>query len=788
MTVGDPLLAWREGERPAPVSRRFDDLYFSAEDGLAESRAVFLAGNGLPERFLGRRFFAIGETGFGTGLNFLASWQAWSEGAAPDARLLYLSVEGFPLARADLARALAGWPELAGRAEALVAAYPKRPRPGLHRLHLDGGRVTVMLLIAEAAALAQIEGRMDAWYLDGFAPARNPQIWRPAVLAAVAGLSGPETTLASFTAAGAVRRDLAAAGFAVERRPGFRGKRHRIIGRFVGPAPGVPGDRDAAMSERESEPAALCRNSPWYRRVAPAGSVRTAAVIGAGIAGASVAHALARRGVQVTVFEAASAAAMGASGNPVGIVMPDPAAGPSPAGAFSCAAFAETRATIEGLTRRAEETRSAALDIAQDWSGVLDFSRPDPAARAPRLLAQDGQGAVALAALTAEAASDAAGVRLDRPAIRFAEAGRIDPAALCRALLAGCDLRCGTPVAGLRPADAGWRLLAADGTRLATADIVVLAGGPGLAALAQSALVQSALVQSALVPGDQVLGDLVHGERGTGQPAGASGQPALERMGSGPAVPAQVVPAQADPAQAPELPAALPLAAWLPLRYRRGQITLVPAEGPARGLRQVLVGGGYALPAGDGRLCLGATYTAPDMAPGATPDEGGGQRVRARDHDANRAAIAEAFPGLGVTADTPVLGGRAALRAATPDRQLLAGPLPDPARFLAAFAGLRHGGLSGHDPGAGEVCLPGAGEACVPGDVLGGAPGEAPSPFLPGLYVLGGLGSRGLTTALLAADLIATEALAEPSPLLRTQREMLHPARALVRGLRRGEV
>lgn len=633
MPAGDPLLTWRDGVRPVPVSQRFNDPYFDADDGLAESRAVFLAGNDLPQRAAGRRFFAIGETGFGTGLNFLAAWQGWAGTAPPDGRLLFLSVDAYPLARRDLVRALSGWPELAPQAAALAEAYPPQPGPGLHRLRLAAGRVMLMLLVAEAAALSRLDGRMDAWFLDGFAPARNPQMWRPQVLAAVAALSGPGTTLASFTAAGQVRRTLTAAGFTVERRPGFQGKRHRIIGRMAGPDP------------------------------APPGSVRRAAVVGAGIAGASAAYALRRRGIDVTVVEAGPAAAGGASGNPAGIVVPNPTAGPAAAGAFSCAAFAETRGVIAGLT----------ADVGQHWCGVLDVAADDPAGRVPRLLAQDGQGDTAIAALTAAAASDAAGVRLDRPAIRFATAGRVAPGALCAALLADCDLRCGTALHQLQPGDAGWRLLAADGARLADADLVVLATGPGVTAIRQ--------------------------------------------------------------------------AAWLPVLPRRGQVTLVPRPAPARGLRQVLSGGCYVLPAGGDLLCLGATYTAPDPADATL------QAVRDRDHQANRAAVATAFPALGLSAATPVAGGRAALRATTPDRQPVVGPVPDRDAVIAAATG----------DGAGL-------------ETTG----------LPGLFVLGGLGSRGLTTAILAAEIIACEALGEPGPVLRDQRRMLHPARFLLRDLKRG--
>lgn len=216
----NPGLDWRDGA--TPVSRRFGDPYFSDAGGLAEARHVFLAGNGLPERF--RPGFEIGELGFGTGLNALAAWDAWLE-SRQAGDLGFTSFEAWPLATADMGRALAAWPELAGRAEALLAAL----EAGARAIRLDGLRLTLVTGDARAT-LPGWTGRADAWFLDGFSPARNPEMWEPGLLAAVAARTAPGGTCATWSAAGHVRESLAAAGFAVERGPGFGRKRHMTRG------------------------------------------------------------------------------------------------------------------------------------------------------------------------------------------------------------------------------------------------------------------------------------------------------------------------------------------------------------------------------------------------------------------------------------------------------------------------------------------------------------------------------------------------------------------------------
>ncbi len=302
-------LTWNEG---VPHSTRYQDSYFSRAGGAAESRHVFLAGNDLPGRWQHASRFTIAETGFGTGLNFLTCWQAWKQTRSqrpPSARLHYLSIEGFPVTAEDLVTANAAWPELQEQAGALAAAYPP-PLPGMHRLRFDD--VCLDLVFAELDdALPLIsslpELTVDAWFLDGFAPARNPDMWTPALYQTMSALGRRGTSFATFTAAGSVRRGLQAAAFVAEKVTGFGRKREMLLGQLTEPA---------APSPPATTPWHLPRHRfPDPARPVSGGSIPAAAiVIGAGLAGAFVADALARRGVAVTVLDAGGVAGA-ASGN-----------------------------------------------------------------------------------------------------------------------------------------------------------------------------------------------------------------------------------------------------------------------------------------------------------------------------------------------------------------------------------------------------------------------------------------------------------------------------------------
>lgn len=215
-------LEWKDGG--IPVSRRFDDPYFSRHGGLAETRHVFLAGNDLPARFAAG--FHIAELGFGTGLNMLAAVIAWRQSGAAGV-LRFTSFEAFPMEASDIARALRAFPETEAVAEPFLAAWARGERV------IEEEDLHAEIIIGDAReTLAAWPGRADAWFLDGFSPAKNPELWDGALMAQVARHTAPGGTLATYTAAGHVRRALAAAGFAIERRSGYGRKRHMTLGKL----------------------------------------------------------------------------------------------------------------------------------------------------------------------------------------------------------------------------------------------------------------------------------------------------------------------------------------------------------------------------------------------------------------------------------------------------------------------------------------------------------------------------------------------------------------------------
>ena len=280
-------LDWSRPDTPAATA--FGDIYFSTDGGLEETRAVFLEGCGLPERWQNQPCFTIAELGFGSGLNFLATWQYWTETAHDSQRLHYVSIEKFPFDKAQLTRALSAWPELSPFSRQLIKAWPGTVK-GIHRLNF--GNVTLTLVHDEAMdALDQLDGlKAQAWFLDGFSPSGNPAMWSPELMAQTARACAPDARLATFSVAGAVRTALTAAGFHVRKMPGFGRKRHRLEADFTG----------SGLSP-----------SPFIER---------ALIVGAGIAGRSLARALSDRHIPFDIID--NNAHPAASGNPVVLVKP----------------------------------------------------------------------------------------------------------------------------------------------------------------------------------------------------------------------------------------------------------------------------------------------------------------------------------------------------------------------------------------------------------------------------------------------------------------------------------
>ena len=694
-------LDWDDEGRPR--SRAFDDVYFSLASGLDETRHVFIEQNRLGERFRqlapGERL-VIGETGFGTGLNFLCAWQLFEQCAASTARLHFVSVEKYPLTAADLQRALALWPQLTAQAQPLLQQYVAI-HPGFQRLAFDAGRVTLTLLIGDAIEqLTLLDAAVDAWFLDGFAPARNPEMWTPELFAQLARLSAPEATLGTFTSTGWVRRSLKAAGFKMKRVPGIGHKWEVLRGIFVGaaalatasepdsvarvlapdtlsPTPGEP--QASPVGSKPPNHRVAAEHSvahpdpvkPWYARP-PSPSSKHAVVIGAGLAGCATAASLATRGWQVTLLERHAWVAEEASGNPQGVLYLKLSAHGTALSQLIVAGFGYTRRLLEQLQR----------GVDWDACGVLQLAFDTKEAARQQQLAQAFPSDL-LQLLDQPAAEARAGISLPSGGLFFPEGGWVHPPALCQwqARHANITLMPHRQIVTLQrcPDSGQWQAWDADQC-IATAPVVVLAGAAEVKSFAP--------------------------------------------------------------------------AASLPLKRIRGQITRLPATTDSRLLSTVVCAEGYVAPARLGEHTLGASFdfTNDDLTPTAA------------EHQGNLALLSEISLALSTalhTADMSAeqLQGRAAFRCTSPDYLPIVGPLADPEAFASTYSALARDARQ------------------VP---------DLPCPWIEGLYVNSGHGSRGLITAPLSGELIAAWLEGEPLPVPRAIAEACHPNRFALRQLIRG--
>lgn len=435
-TIIPATLEFRNG---VPYAAAYGDIYHSADGGAGQAQHVFLQGCGLPEAWAGRSCFVVLETGFGTGLNFLTTWAAWRADPARPGRLHFLSVEKHPFQAADLARLLAQWPAFAAFSAELLANWPPLT-PGFHRIALDGGRVQLTMMLGDVFdCLPQVQAGVDAFYLDGFAPDSNADMWQPGLFRELARLARPGAVAATYTVAAMVRDGLQRAGFVCEKRAGYGRKRHCLTARFEG-------------RSSLDEPAAP----------------RHVAVIGAGVAGAAVAYALAQRGVVVSVLERADVPAQAASGNPVAVFRPLISRDDSLATRLTRAAFLHDLRTWAALGERVEWSRCGVLHLARDR---------DAAAKQRQALADTAPPGDYARWVEADEASGLANWPLTAPGVLYPTAGWVVPASLCRAWLEhpAIRLQTGCTATRLQAAPAGWQVLDEAGRVLGEADAVVLA-------------------------------------------------------------------------------------------------------------------------------------------------------------------------------------------------------------------------------------------------------------------------------------------------------------------------
>ena len=461
----DPLvpavLAFRDNG--TPWSPRHDDIYHSAVGALAQAEYVFLNGNGLPGRWQKRRLFTVLETGFGMGINFLATWAAWRVDPDRCERLHFVSTEKHPFSQADLIAA-----SVAAVADASIAALAKQLAdvwptlvPGTHRLEFEEGRVTLTLVFGDATqTLPTLWLRADAFYLDGFSPAKNPELWTPAIFKSLARLAGDQATFATYTSAGDVKRGLQQAGFEYRKVDGFGWKRAMLVGRFA----------PRYRVRRHEPPLPLAVDE------------RHAVVIGTGLAGCAAIERLTARGWRVTSLERHAGVARDASGNPAGVFHPMMSRDDSVGSRITRAGFlyALRRWSLleqrhhrplrgtEGLLQIAadEEEASAMAEAFTSFAYPQDYVTPVSRDDAQRI----------------------ANMRVARAGWFFPHGGWIDPASLCAAQCEATggllERRFNVEAARVERAENQWIVFDANGVAIASAPVVIFANAHEAARIA----------------------------------------------------------------------------------------------------------------------------------------------------------------------------------------------------------------------------------------------------------------------------------------------------------------
>ena len=648
-------------EEGTPVSREFDDVYFSNDNGLEETRYVFLGGNRLNERFATheRSLFVVGESGFGTGLNFLTLWQAFEDFCKnqPQAtlkRLHFISFEKFPLTVKDLHAAHAHWPELADFAQQLQQQWPL-PIAGCHRILLAEGRITLDLWFGDINELIPqlddtLNNQVDAWFLDGFAPSKNPDMWTPQLFNAMAKFARTGSTLATFTCAGFVRRGLIDAGFAMTKTKGFGRKREMLVG----------------VMERAIETPA---RTPWYAR--PSSQAKEVAIIGGGVASALLSLALLRRGWQVTLYCEDATPALGASGNRQGALYPLLNTHSATLTNFFSAAFTFARRVYDSLP----------VEFDHAWCGVTQLGWDEKSQhRIDQMLSLEFPDAL-VHAVDAETATKLCGLETGHGGATYPLGGWLCPAQLTAGALAlaeslGLETHCQHRVEGLTQTPDGWDLSIAEHETKRHA-AVVLANGFKVSKFSQT-----------------------------------------EK---------------------------------LPFSAVGGQVSHIPTSPSLSKLLQVLCYDGYLTPQNPNNQqhCIGASYHrgVEDM------------HYNEEDQLHNRQRLLNCLPDMEWPREVDVSAteARCGVRCATRDHMPLVGSVPRYDDTLETYATL----VENHD-------------------------NAETAPVYENLFMLAALGSRGLCSAPLAAEILAAQMSDEPVPMDAETLAALNPNRFWVRKLLKG--
>jgi len=667
-------LSWNEqGE---PTSALFGDIYFSTTDGLAESSYVFIEQNALLEQWQAttQSFYVIGETGFGSGLNFLVTWQAFesfrlSNPNHPLRRLYFTSFEKYPLTTTDLKSSHDRWPQLQQHAVQLQSKYPL-PVGGCHRLSLpagnNGAQIILDLWIGDINdTITQIShnenGLVNAWFLDGFAPSKNPEMWNQPLYNNMAKLSTDNASLATFTAAGDVRRGLIEAGFVITKVKGFGKKREMITGRY---------NRSAKIS-------AL---NPWFHRPALIISNEQppiVTIIGGGIASANLILALTNRQIKCRLICKDTQIAQGASGNKQGGFYPLINNNHDHLSSFYSQAFCFGRSIYRPFVQADPQSG--------DFCGVLQIAYDEKIQRAQTKLFQSKIFPEQLVSpLSMEQATQIAGLSIAQTGLFFSEAGWLSPLLMTRHILSKAqesnllEIIYETELLQLNAQQGQWQLKCNDKTTL-DAPIVVLANGHHLSNFVQT-----------------------------------------QR---------------------------------LPFYATAGQVTHLNATKQSSHLKTVLCYQGYITPAANNIHCVGASFNRD------TCD----YDVNTHEHEQNLSKLSTDLPELfeGSVLSDQIAGGKVGVRMSVKDHLPMVGAVPhyDETRTLY------------HDLNKGKP-----------------ASSYPLSPVHTNLFMLGGLGSRGICSAPLLGEILACQLLNEPMQMSQSLLDQLNPNRYWIKQLKKHNV
>ena len=673
-------IEWRNG---TPYCTDFSDYYYHSgkpfeKNGLKETQYLFLEQNNLKSRWLSLRsdktqnkLFVIGETGFGTGLNFLTACNLWLQTAPADWRLQFITTELRPIRKADLYSIHQHWSGYSELSQQLLDQYPEFT-PGVHNLSLAQGRIQLLLMLGEANQmfkqiaqsadphLANYQKKsVDAWFLDGFAPAKNPDIWCDSIFSTLASLSSKETTFATFTSASQVSKGLVNAGFQVSKIDGFGRKRESLKGKFV-----------------ESKHRRNISSTHWYLNSSPGDRKnRQVLVLGAGIAGCTTAKALAERGFEVTVVDRHQSAAGEASGNLQAVVYPKLSRQNDILPRINLSSMMHASRYYKTFWDNGLGAQCGVLLLPESLEDKKNFEQI-----AQRYSGQDNL----VSAVDNRQICLLSGLQLHAESgLFFPQLGWLPPQLVCQKLLNDANIpliRATVTELNHCTKTNQWILQAENGPTILSAEILVIANAFACRQFSQTE--------------------------------------------------------------------------FLSVTQLRGQVTHLPSNSQTEQLKTVICGKSYIAPATKNLLSCGATYNKNLFS----------TTLRTEDHQANLNAISISDQGIKEAVGFPdieVLDGRANYRCTSKDYLPIVGPVPNAEIFKQEFQAIRH-------------------RSTAKIEKLGS--------YLPNLFIHSALGSRGLSYAPLTSEILASEINGEIPPLERDLRLAMHPARFLMRDLKRCKI